>query len=787
MADVWIAEDQRLGRQVAVKILHDQYAASEAFVERFRREAQAAANLSHANIVAVHDWGQDGDTYFMVMELVQGRNLRDVLRSEGALLPRRVAEIGAEVCVALSVAHNQGLVHRDIKPANVLLTPDGSVKVADFGIARAWDDSENLTKTGAVIGTATYFSPEQAQGQMADSRSDLYSVGVVMYELLAGQPPFAGESPVAVAYQHVQETPPALSELNPNVPPGLEAIIAKAMAKSPADRYQSAAEMVEDIDRLLAGQVPLASPQNNAPTRLMGAGTPPPASRDQAVAAYETGQPTRYDPVSQEQPLFREPGSADRTTLAIGVVAALALLALGIIMLVRLIGSTEGPDLLTLPELTGNQPASAIEELSRLGVSIEQQVVASTEIARGLVVGTDPPAGTQVERGTLVKLLVSGGDATIEVPRLIDLTEDQARTAIEVAQLEVGDFVFESSPVVEAGVVMSQDPEAGTLVAAGTEVDLVVSAGTNAFTVPDVVGRSENDALFVLSETGFSPDQIRIERRPSAEVLEGFVIETTPEAEQFVPQDGFVTVVISEGAVPSVVPSVIGDDGDVAQEELEDQGFVVVFDDPKELPFDDELNGVVAEQDPEAGQTAEFGSTVRLRIGEAATEAPVPNVLNNDEATARATIEAEGFVFAKGPDIALGAGDPADGTAMEQAPPPNEVRPIGSTVEVRFGKAAATTTTSSTTTAPTTTTTTTMPVTLQSGTVLGETVDSVETTYDTLTWTDTGTLCHEPGADGTTIGASDPEEGETVDDPWVVDYWLAQDDDTLPDTCTDLP
>ncbi len=683
MADVWVAEDRLLGRQVAVKILHGQYAASEAFVERFRREAQAAANLSHANIVAVYDWGQDGDTYFIVMELVQGRDLRDVLRSEGALLPRRVAEIGADMSVAVSVAHSQGLVHRDIKPANILLTADGAVKVADFGIARAWDDSESLTKTGAVIGTATYFSPEQAQGATADARSDIYSVGVVMYELLTGAPPFSGESPVAVAYQHVQQAPEPPSRLNPDIPPGLEAIVLKAMAKNPDERYQSAGEMVEDIDRLLAGQVPLASPHDEAPTRMMTSTNLPPIPGQSDPATPFDTTPDTYD-----TPVYREPGRTDRTTLTIGIIASLALLLLGIILLVRLLGSGSGAGLVTVPELAGNQPASAIAELTRLGLSIEQEVVASSDVAKGLVVGTEPPAGTEIERASFVKLLISGGDATIQVPRVIDLTEDQARTAIELTGLEFGEVVVEASPVIEAGVVMAQTPEAGTLVAEGTKVDLVISAGTNAFLVPDVVGRSENDALFVLAQTGFGVDQIRIERRPSAEVLEDFVIETDPEAEQFVPKDGFVTVVISQGAVPSVVPSVLTKNAADAQQILEDLGFEVAFDDPLELEWDDPLNGVVAEQSPAAGETAEFGSTIHLRIGEAATEVPAPIVLGLDEATARQTIEDVGLVFARGPDIPLGFGDPDDGKAMEQAPPPGNTALIGSTMTIRFGAAA---------------------------------------------------------------------------------------------------
>ena len=370
MADVWIAEDRVLERRVAVKILHRQFAEDAGFVERFRREAQAAAPLSHPNIVAVHDWGQDGDTYFMVMEFVEGQDLRTVIRSEGAIPSQRVAEIGSAVGMALSVAHDQGLVHRDIKPANVLLTPEGAIKVADFGIARARDDSEQLTQAGAIIGTAAYLSPEQAQGHPADLRSDIYSLGVVMYELLTGAPPFFGENSLAIAIQHVQQLPERPSRLKPDIPPGLEAIVLKAMAKDSADRYQTAAEMVEDLDRLRAGETPQAALRNEAPTEVMPPviGLPPTPTR----ARDSHDPPLRYHPGAvgdAPRPLERTartdshdpppryhrgavgatPRTFKRTARTVGAIAAAALVLIGIFLAVRL-GKPGGEGALVLPE-----------------------------------------------------------------------------------------------------------------------------------------------------------------------------------------------------------------------------------------------------------------------------------------------------------------------------------------------------------------------------------------------------------------------------------------------------
>ena len=680
MADVWVAEDTLLERRVAVKILHGQFASSDSFVERFRREAQAAANVTHASIVAVYDWGQDDeDTYFMVMELVEGRNLRDVLRSEGALLPRRVAEIGSEVATALSVAHGQGLVHRDIKPANILLTPDGSVKVADFGIARAWDDSDQLTRTGAVIGTATYFSPEQAQGQPADARSDIYSLGIVMYELLTASPPFSGESPVAVAYQHVQEEPVRPTQLDPNIPAGLEAIVMKAMAKNPAMRYQSATELSADLQRMLAGQVPEAAPENEAPTRVMAATE---ATRIQAEQGYAAPPPPR-----QPIPTYQDPDRPDRTTVVIGVLAALALLGLGVILLIRLLSPSDASATVTVPAVRGMEVQEAIDELEDLDLVVTEQAVTDAEVPAGLATGTTPAAGAEVARSSDITLLVSAGTSGVQVPAVVGLSEEQARATLEGADLEVGEVTTEASETVVAGTVISQDPGPGESVPAGTDIDLIVSAGSGALLVPDVSAKSESDALFSLSQAGFSAAQVRVERRPSADVLERFVIGTDPGAGQAVPEGGIVTLFVSQGAVPTVLPSVIGFDPADAQTLLEDLGFVIAFGDPLDLPFEDPLDELIAHQDPDAGVTADFGSTVTLQIGNAPDAIDVPDTVGDDIATAQQKIEDADLVFAQGDDVDVEFGDPNDGRVAAQDPEAGDPVEPGTTVTVGVGVA----------------------------------------------------------------------------------------------------
>jgi len=672
MADVWVGHDRLLNRRVAVKILHPEYAANEAFVARFHREAQAAANLNHPNIVDIYDWGRDEGVYFMVMELIQGRNLREILHSEGALEPRRVAEIAQSVAAALGAAHERGLVHRDIKPANVLLTPEGDAKVTDFGIARAWDDSDQLTRTGAVIGTATYFSPEQAQGLTADGRSDLYALGVVMYELLTGVPPFVGESPVSVAYQHVREFAPPPSDLNPNIPDALDAIVMRCLEKDPRRRYQTAGALSLDLGRFLAGEALAAPPPDDAPTRLTAAVGAPPLPPS---AAWETQQSRAYP----------EPGRPDRSTLVIGILAALALLGLGLVLLLRLLlpGDTEG--MVTIPDVRGQTRESAVAALADLGLLVgDDQPVPDATIAAGLVAGTNPPADDEVEAGTTVRLLISTGPGMATVPPLIGETEARAQDLLREAGLTAR-VTYEVSQVVDEGNVISQDPPAGQEVEPNTVVDLVVSAGNDALIVPEVVGRLESEALTRLTEAGFTAAQVRIEHEPSADVLEGFVIEVDPPAGSSLPNDGEVTLVISEGAVPTTVPNVVGDTPEDARAALEDEGFVVVFGDPVALAFGDENDGRVVEQDPVGGTSMEYGSTVELRVGESAETVDVPDILGDTPGAARATIETAGLVYSEGSPVLLDAGDPFIGKVAEVSPPVGTEAQPGDTVIVHLG------------------------------------------------------------------------------------------------------
>jgi serine/threonine-protein kinase len=596
MADVFTAKDTLLGRQVAIKILHSQFSSDQAFVKRFRREAQAAANLSHPNIVSIYDWGESDQTYFIVMELVDGRSLRDVLKSEGALLPRRAVEIAAEVATALGVAHQGGLVHRDIKPGNILLTRTGAVKVTDFGIARAWDDSSELTKTGAVIGTATYFSPEQAQGVAADERSDLYSLGVVLYEMLTGRAPFQGDTPVAVAYQHVSTEAPFPSSLNPDVPAEVDQVVMRAMHKDPNHRHQTAEELRRDLVRVLEGPDQLAS---EAPTRII----------DRTMAAAASGRGTG------SRPAVQRPSQLPFILTAMGL---LFTLGLGVFLLFQILdrGSAAAADqLVAVPNVAGMSEQDALATLQQQQLLVNTQREPSATVDDGRVIRTDPPAALQVSTDSTVIVYVSTGRELFEIPALVGQTQELADQIIKAQGFQVGGITLRPDTTQPAGVVLEQSPTAGVLLAVGTPINLVVSKGPEQIVLADYTGKRQFDAAFDLGKLGLTYE---VEFEISEEVPQGFVIRTDPVPGTLLAPGTLVKVIVSDGPPVSTVPNLAGMSVEQAQLTVSDAGFVFRIAAEKKLTDNPNLVGLVVEQFPGPGAAVAPNTVVQVYLGELA-------------------------------------------------------------------------------------------------------------------------------------------------------------------------
>ncbi len=669
MADVYETEDTLLNRRVAVKVLHANFASDQAFVTRFRREAQAAANLSHPNIVAIYDWGQEGSTYYMVMELIEGRTLREIVKTEGALLPRRAAEIAAETAAALTVAHQAGVVHRDIKPGNIMITNDGAVKVTDFGIARALDDSEELTRTGAVIGTATYFSPEQAQGLPADGRSDVYSLGVVLYEMLAGRPPFTGESPVAVAYQHVSEYAPPVTQLNPDVPPELSAIVEAAIAKNPDDRYATAADMRSDLLLFLSGRQPMVV--GAAAAAAATALVPPPAT----VPPDETARAVAYQ---------TEDSTTGQGTYVAAVIALLALLAVGVFILFRLFtGGGASGDLVTIPDLKLVEAEAASRALQDLDLKVLSRLENSSTVPQGVVIDTEPVAGTEVEKGSFVTLVESAGTEQFTVPQVIGETEEVARALIEAQGFQVGLVDYALSEDVPVQTVMSQNPSGGTPAVSDSLVDLVVSKGPFSLEVPDTSGMSAEAAELELAQAGFT--NVVTDQEFSPDIAAGFTTRTEPEAGRVVGRDDTITVWISEGPEPATVPNVKGMTIGEANTSITNANLVLVENGTSEVTEASGLAGLVATQDPGSGTTVDSGTEVRVTIG-VLKKVSVPDFSGMTAAEAATAGAAVGLdVVVAGP-VTVPPGDPNIGLVANQDPSAGASVNDGSQVAVYIGE-----------------------------------------------------------------------------------------------------
>jgi eukaryotic-like serine/threonine-protein kinase len=539
MADVELAYDQKLDRQVAVKMLHAQYASDPSFLQRFRREAQAAASLNHPNIVGVYDTSDSDERPFIVMEYVAGRSLRDVLRAE-ELLPQRAAEIAAEAALALHYAHERGLVHRDIKPANIMISDERQVKVTDFGIARVMDGA-TVTQTATVFGTAAYISPEQAQGEPVDPRSDIYSLGVVLYEMLTGQPPFDGDSAVALAYKHVSSEPIPPTQLNPEVSPQLDAVVRKAMAKHPADRYQTAREFHDDLRRAAAGM------RVSAP--------PPPAVQAVTQALHRADDRTLVAPPYAPADTRREPRQRYEAPSHRGRWAGWALLSTLVVVLFLAAGyfildlTRKDPiQLVAVPKIAGLKIQQAQALLEAQGFRVKIGDLEPSTQPLNTVIRTEPPELERVQKGSTVTIIPSSGP--IRVPAVAGKTPDDARAAIEAAGLVVAAGERrEASNSVEEGRVVRTNPAEGSPLGPRDEVTLIISSGPSSFTMPDVTDRTEADARARILGSCPTPNCIKTTTaQEHSEVIQpGRVIRTDPGTGEQVPFGSTATIVVSAG------------------------------------------------------------------------------------------------------------------------------------------------------------------------------------------------------------------------------------------------
>lgn len=594
MADVYLCEDLTLGRQVAIKVLLQRYLNDPTFVERFRREAKAAAGLNHANVVSIYDWGEVDGTYYIVMEYVEGETLKDLIRRRQRLSGNEAVAVMLQLLGGLEYAHRAGIVHRDIKPQNVMLDREGRVKVMDFGIARAGDSG--MTEAGSILGTAQYLAPEQAKGQRVDARSDLYSAGIVLYEMLTGTVPFKGDSAVTVALKHVNEIPAEPAQVIPGLPYTLNQIVLKAVAKDPDDRYQSAAEFARDLRSAQAGG-PVAAAAFDADserTRLMS------ASDGETMVAKAPSSPAR-----------RRKRKKWPIVLLVVVLAVIAAVALG------LWWTTSGSKT-AVPSVVGESKATAVAKLEKAGFEVDVHTEYSDEVASGYVSRQQPTAGTKLRSGGTVDIWVSKGAESVTLSDFTGWTADSVESWLSDNGLK-GVAKSGKSTAVSSGEVYKQDPAAGAEVARGDTVTYWVSSGKPKAEVPDLGGMTESEAEAALEGVGLKLGTVDQETSETVDI--GDVISQDPVAGTELTKGSSVDIVICSGTpTPSAspteaetveVPNVYGMDSATAANQLTALGLSVHF---KKRTGTGQEAGTVVEVSPDVGTMVEKGSTVTLVI-----------------------------------------------------------------------------------------------------------------------------------------------------------------------------
>jgi len=619
-AQVYLARDIILGRPVALKVLFPELSTDNAFVERFRREAQAAASLSHPNIVPVYDWGESDDTYFIVMEYVDGEPLSSIIHTQAPVNPASAAQVAADIAKALTYAHRHGVVHRDVKPGNVLITADGQVKVTDFGIARAIGHlDDQVTQTGLVMGTATYFSPEQAQGLDVDGRSDIYSLGVVLYEMLVGRPPFIGDTPVAIAYQHVQETPPRPRALNPEIPVALEAIVLQAMAKLPAERYQNADDLRADLERFLRNQTVLATaPSEFAPGPLTEA---LPRSAPPEPVAVESPE----NAVGADELVMKEPTTTPYWIIA-GVVLLIATVLVGIAG-GRSLGYFGGARYVKIPYLVGQTATAATSTLRRAGLHVHVDTVPNTVPAKaGIVSGQKPGDHSSVKSGALVTLTVGGKVAEETVPSVTGLSLNAAKAALRHAHLNPVVSTVPYTLNSKIGFVTLQSVPAGVQELLGSSVTITVVGTPGKTVVPPVTANETPQAAgAALGAKGLQVSPTQPSGKFDNTVPAGDVIRFAPPSGTSLAQGTPVQLILSRGAA-IVVPNLIGSSVSDAQAALTTEGLMLSVSTTQVPEQNPDFSGVIVLQDPQAGQKLAAGNAVTVEVGEYISGTTTPTV-----------------------------------------------------------------------------------------------------------------------------------------------------------------
>lgn len=669
MSDVYSATDTLLGRNVALKVLRIEMARDESFRERFRREAQNSSRLNHPNIVAVYDTGEqtiDGVSVpYIVMELVHGQTIGSIVRDRGPYAPAAAARLLMPVCSALQASHDAGIIHRDIKPANIMVTNTGEVKVMDFGIARALDDATSaMTQTSAVIGTAQYLSPEQARGRNADARSDVYALGCVLYEVLTGRPPFTGESPFDVAYQHVHEapTPPSeyASDLTPTTALNVDAVVLTAMAKHPGDRYQSAAEFSEDLELVArnavsrAAKLHMSGPvganlngnQADAPTRsadapstaIIGSATSIASGASAARGNYNDAdyRPAEQDLQrsvsrrSREVPAAGSHRAEDKSTRRWGMwlttILGIVVLGIGAAFATDYVVNREeraSKSAISIPNVAGLEEKAATDRLRSAGFDVVRSEEPSPDVARGLALGTNPSADSPLPKGSTVTLVISSGKEIVSVPEITGMTTERANKELEKAGLRLNSTPREEpSDTVPEGEIIEQSPGAGTQVSKGSEVTITISTGVENVRIPSLTGVKFEQAVETLEQLGFAVQPEYVD----SDLPEGTVVLVAGEGTS-APKGSTIVVRVSNGTKQVTVPDVTGKNISQAVSALRAAGWKGNASTirQEEVPTTDlTQQNTVAAQRPAPGEVIGENDEVTLRVYKFSLSAVVP-------------------------------------------------------------------------------------------------------------------------------------------------------------------